>query len=299
MKTSSIQNSILGLLVIGMIGCVPTQTTAQQPAAPDPIAVAQQYIQVLNAGNLDRALAFYADDAIVHTPVGLFIGRAQIARWLASENQSTRVSPRDWKMQGALVVSTGTVLLERFVKAGVGAVEFRSEYLVDKSGKIRFFGPVLTLTPEQQQKMREAQAGAPPAPAPSVNPIEVVKAYHETANTGDFEKTFAFFADDSGAFVMNGTLLLSGKKQIADLWLREDVKTTRVMPREYQANGNLVISMGMVSLERFRRIGVDPIAYRAQFVVENGKIRFFYPTLQFTPEQLEKIQAAQQAPASR
>ncbi|GIW29355.1 MAG: hypothetical protein KatS3mg070_2718 [Meiothermus sp.] len=299
MKTSSIQNSILGLLVIGMIGCVPTQTTAQQPAAPDPIAVAQQYIQVLNAGNLDRALAFYADDAIVHTPVGLFIGRAQIARWLASENQSTRVTPRDWKMQGALVVSTGTVLLERFVKAGVGAVEFRTEYLVDRSGKIRFFGPVLTLTPEQQQKMREAQAGAPPAPAPSVNPIEVVKAYHETANTGDFEKTFAFFADDSGAFVMNGTLLLSGKKQIADLWLREDVKTTRVMPREYQANGNLVISMGMVSLERFRRIGVDPIAYRAQFVVENGKIRFFYPTLQFTPEQLEKIQAAQQAPASR
>lgn len=299
MKTSSIQNSILGLLVIGMIGCVPTQTTAQQPAAPDPIAVAQQYIQVLNTGNLDRALAFYADDAIVHTPVGLFIGKAQIARWLASENQSTRVSPRDWKMQGALVVSTGTVLLERFVKAGVGAVEFRSEYLVDKSGKIRFFGPVLTLTPEQQQKMREAQAGAPPAPAPSVNPIEVVKAYHETANTGDFEKTFAFFADDSGAFVMNGTLLLSGKKQIADLWLREDVKTTRVMPREYQANGNLVISMGMVSLERFRRIGVDPIAYRAQFVVENGKIRFFYPTLQFTPEQLEKIQAAQRTPASR
>lgn len=60
-----------------------------------------------------------------------------------------------------------------------------------------------------------------------------------------------------------------------------------------------MISMGMVSLERFRRIGVDPIAYRAQFVVENGKIRFFYPTLQFTPEQLEKIQAAQQAPASR
>jgi hypothetical protein len=44
---------------------------------------------------------------------------------------------------------------------------------------------------------------------------------------------------------------------------------------------------------------VDPIAYRAQFVVENGKIRFFYPTLQFTPEQLEKIQAAQRTPASR
>lgn len=70
MKTSSIQNSILGLLVIGMIGCVPTQTTAQQPATPDPIAVAQQYIQVLNTGNLDRALAFYADDAIVHTRWG-------------------------------------------------------------------------------------------------------------------------------------------------------------------------------------------------------------------------------------
>jgi ketosteroid isomerase-like protein len=306
MNTKNILTSLLVALCVSVVmtACasaptptpVPTAVPTAKPTVPpqaaiDPTAIAKAYVEAANTGDLNQALAFYADDAIANTPIGVFIGKTQIAKWLANDVKTTRANPREWKMQGALVVNTGTVSLERFTKAGIAAVEYRNEYLIDKGGKIRFFAPVVTLTPEQQQKMREASAGAPPAPVPAVNPLDVVKAYVEAANAGDFAKAFAFFADDSGALVMNGALLLSGKSQIAD-WLTEDVKTTRATPKDWQVNGNLVITTGTVSLERFKKLGIDAVEYRAHYVVENGKIRFFYPALQFTPEQLTKVQAA-------
>lgn len=304
---------IVSLVLVGVVvACAPAPTptpvptpvptkpatspTVQSQSNVDPIAVAKSYIEAVNSGNFDKALAFYADDAVANTPIGLFIGKAQIAKWLENDVKTTRANPREWKMQGMLVVSTGTVALDRFTKAGIASVEYRNEFLVDKNGKIRFFMPTVMLTPEQQQRMREVQASAPPAPTPAVNPIDVAKAYLEAANSGDFEKAYAFFADDSAAFVMNGTLLLTNKQQIADLWLREDVKTTRATLKDYQVNGNMVTATGTVSLERLKKIGIDSIEVRAQYVVENGKLRFFYPVLLPTPEQAAKIQAAQQAP---
>ena len=271
----------------------PTQAAAPAQAAMDPVAVAKAYVDTANSGDFDKALALYADDAIANTGVGLFIGKDQIGKWLANDVKSTRATPSDWKMQGALVVNTGTVSLDRFTKAGIDAVQYRSEYLIDKTGKIRYFGPTVMLTPDQQQKMRAAQAGAPPVPTPSVNPIDVVKAYVEAANSGDFEKALAFYADDSGALVMNGARLLSGKNQIS-AWLKTDVQTTRATPADWQANGNVVINTGTVSLDRLKKLGIDSVQYRAQYVIDNGKIRFFYPSLQFTPDQLAKIQAASQ-----
>jgi ketosteroid isomerase-like protein len=309
MNSQKLVSGLLVLLVAAMVGCAPAPTPTSVPASTkaasssaasasqstvDPIAVAKGYVEAANTGDLNKALAFYADDAISNTPIGLFIGKTQISKWLENDVKTTRANPVEWKMQGALVVGTGTVSLDRFTKAGIAVVEYRSEYLVDKNGKIRFFGPAVTLTPEQQQKMREAQAGAPQPPAPAVNPIDVAKAYVEAANSGDFDKAYAFYADDSGAFVMNGTLLLTNKQQIADMWLRDDVKTTRATSKDWQANGNVVIATGTVSLDRFKKMGIDAVEYRSQYVVENGKIRFFYPTLLFTPDQLTKVQAAQQ-----
>ena len=44
---------------------------------------------------------------------------------------------------------------------------------------------------------------------------------------GRFVKTYAFYADDSGALVMIGALLLTSKQQIGNQWLKDGVKTTR------------------------------------------------------------------------
>jgi ketosteroid isomerase-like protein len=307
-KTQKFLIGLLVLIVAVVAACAPAPaptpvptakptvpSVASSASATDLIAVANAYVDTANSGDLDKALAFYADDAIANTGVGLFIGKVQIGKWLANDIKTTKATPVDWKMQGALVVSTGSVALDRFTKIGITAVNYRSDYLIDKNGKIRYFGPIVTLTPDQQQKMRDAQASAPPAPTPSMNPIDVAKAYVDAANSGDFDKAYAFYADDSGAFVMNGSLLLTSKQQIGDLWLKDDVKTTRATAKDWQMNGNSVIATGTVSLDRFKKMGIDSVVYVAQYVIENGKIRFFYPTLQFTPDQAAKVQAAQQA----
>ncbi len=163
-----------------------------------------------------------------------------------------------------------------------------------EGGKIRFFAPTVQLTPDQQAKMKALQANAPAVPSTPINPEDVVQAYVEAANSGDFEKTISFYADDAAALVMNNTLLLSDKDQISD-WLKNDVQTTRATPQGWQVNGNVVINTGMVSLARFTKLGIGQVQYQSIYVVENGKIRFFRPTVILTPEQKAALQGVQPA----
>ena len=136
-------------------------------------------------------------------------------------------------------------------------------------------------------------AAAPTAPVPAaIDPMAVAQAYVETANSGDFGKTYACYADDSGA------LLLTSKQQNGNQWLKDDVKATRATIQDVRMNGDVVIATGTVSPDRFKKLKINSVAYSAQYVIENGKIRFFYPTLQFTPDQAAKVQAAQQSQAA-
>ncbi len=97
---------------------------------------------------------------------------------------------------------------------------------------------------------------------------------------------------------MNGALLLTSKQQIGNQWLKDGVKTTRATIQDVRMNGDVVIATGTVSPDRFKKLKINSVAYSAQYVIENGKIRFFYPTLQFTPDQAAKVQAAQQSQAA-
>ncbi len=271
------------------------QSQATPPVTPptgdDPIAVVKAYLQSVNAGNFPQALASYADDAVVYNPVGVFVGKAEISKFLEIDVKTARTQFNDIKMVGNFVVANGTVSLDRFQKAGIGEVQSRGEYLV-QGGKIRFFAPTVTLTSDQQDKMKAAQANATTVATAVISPVDVAKSYVEAANSGDFDKALSFYADSSAALVVNGTLLLSGKDHIAS-WLKMDVQTTRATPSTWQTVGNAVISTGTVSLERFKKLGVDPVQYRTLYVVENGKIRFFRPFAILTPEQQTIVQAAQ------
>jgi ketosteroid isomerase-like protein len=271
----------------------PAPATQSLPPSNDAIRVVKAYMDTANTGDFNKTLAFYADDAVVYNPLGVFVGKDEISRWLTDDVKTTRAKAADFQMQGAMVVVTGTVSLARFQKAGIGEVAYRAEYMVS-DGKIRFFAPTVQLTPDQQTKMKTAQQQAPAVPTAQVNPEDVVKAYVNTANTGDFDKSIAFYADDAAALVMNNTLLLSGKDQITN-WLKSDVRTTRATPQDWQVNGNVVINKGMVSLARFTKLGISQVQYQSIYVVENGKIRFFRPTLILTPEQQAAIKAAQPA----
>ena len=314
MKTRSLVIPYVLLAIAFLAGCTPalsatpvvksaTALPQNQAAIPqslpssnEAIGVVKAYVDTANTGDFEKTLAFYADDAVVYNPLGVFVGKAEISKWLTEDVKTTRAQATDFKMQGRMVVVTGTVSLARFQNAGIGEVAYRAEYMVD-SGKVRFFAPTVQLTPDQQSKMKTVQANAPVAPTPQINPEEVAKAYVDAANSGDFDKTISLYADDAAALVMNNTLLLSGKDQISG-WLKSDVQTTRAIPQNWQVNGNVVINNGMVSLARFTELGIGQVQYQSIYVVENGKIRFFEPTLLLTPQQQAAIQAAQPTPTN-
>lgn len=276
----------------------PTSIPATQtmPVSTDAVGVVKAYMDTANTGDFDKTLTFYADDAVVYNPLGVFVGKDEISKWLTNDVVTTRVTPADVQMQGSMVVVTGIVSLDRFQKAGVGDVAFKALYMV-QDGKLRFFSPTVQLTSDQQVKMKAAQANVPAVPTPAVNPEDVAKAYVEAANSGDFNQADSFYADDAAALVMNNGLLLSGKDQISN-WLQNDVQTTHATPQDWQVSGKVVINTGTVSLARFTKLGIDQVQYQSIYVVENGKIRFFWPSLILTPDQQATLQAAQPVPTS-
>ena len=314
MKTHFLVLPFVLLVIAFMTSCAPAvsatpvpkpATTVPQSQAPaaqslqstnEAISVVKAYIDTANTGDFDKTLAFFADDAVVYNPLGVFVGKDEISKWLTDDVKTTRATVKDIQVQGSLVVATGTVSLARFQDAGIGEVAYRAEYMV-AGDKVRFFAPTVQLTPDQQSKMKTAQANGPAVPTSQINPEDVAKAYVDAANSGDFDKTISFYADDAAALVMNNTLLLSGKDQISN-WLKGDVQTTRATPQDWQVNGNVVINNGMVSLARFTKLGIDQVSYQSIYVVENGKIRFFRPTLILTPQQQAAIQAAQPTPTN-
>ncbi len=254
--------------------------------ATDPVEVVKAYVATANTGDFDATFAFYAENAVVRNPLGLFTGKEQIGTWLRQDVQGTRAMPRDYQANGNTVINTGTVSLARFKALGIEQVEYRSEYLIE-GGKIRFFSPTVLLTPEQQALV---SVGSPAPTPPPVDPVEVVRNYINTANTGDFEATFAFYAD--GAVVKNPLGLFVGKEEIGT-WLRQDVQGTRAAPSEFQVvnGGTTVINTGMVTLARLKALGIDQVAYRSDYLIEGDKIKYFSPTVLLTPEQQERVRA--------
>jgi hypothetical protein len=123
-------------------------------------------------------------------------------------------------------------------------------------------------------------------------PEAVVKSYIETANTGDFDKTFAFYAGNA-VVKLNDGRSFTGKEEIGK-WLQDDVTSTQSVPKDFIVSGDVVTVTGMVTLARFEPLAINPIAYELTVVVKNGRIALFMPKLLFTPEQQAKIAAAAQ-----
>ena len=137
-----------------------------------------------------------------------------------------------------------------------------------------------------------ACAPIPAGQSQVATPEAVVKNYIEAANTGDFDKTFAFYAGNAVVKLSDGRTF-TGKEEIGE-WLRDDVKSTQSTPQDFSVSGDVVTVHGMVTLARFEPLGINPIAYDLTVVVRNGRIALFMPKLLFTPEQQAKTAAATQ-----
>jgi len=116
----------------------------------------------------------------------------------------------------------------------------------------------------------------------------VPKAYIAAVNSGNFDAALAFYTDN--APVKNPLGLFVGKQQIGE-WLKADVRTTRSSPTGFQITGNTVVVTATASLDRFVKMGIDSVVGRSEYIVEDGKIKFFSPTVLLTPEQQAKVAA--------
>ncbi len=115
MKTQSLVIPLVLGAMIFLAGCAssvsaapglkPTPSVAQSlPPTNEAIGVVKAYMDTANTGDFAKTLAFYADDAVVFNPLGVFVGKDEISQWLADDVKTTRAKAVDFQVQGSMVV---------------------------------------------------------------------------------------------------------------------------------------------------------------------------------------------------
>ena len=104
--------------------------------ARDPVAVIQAFDAAWNAGDLEKAMAFFADDAVVtQLPPppdgGVYRGKEQIRRWAEPQIPGFHVDSRDRQASGETVTWTAQVIFDLLRQMGFSQpVEARCEAVV-------------------------------------------------------------------------------------------------------------------------------------------------------------------------
>jgi LPXTG-motif cell wall-anchored protein len=138
-------------------------------------------------------------------------------------------------------------------------------------------------------------AGAQPAPA--TDPVSVAVAFEKAVGT-DVDTALALVADDAVLKITpapQGTSgLWTGKDEVRQaLQYSRQHMVNREITGSPQASGNQVTYMAMVSNDFFQMIGVSPVQFSTQVVVEDGKIKSY--TSSIVPSEGPRVGAASQA----
>ena len=114
--------------------------SAEQNVACDPVAVVKAFDAACNTGDIEHAMAFFADDAVVKVPVEprVHTGVQQIRAWLQPQLGGFQVAPRNHRVAGDTVTWEITVTGELVRQVGSSAIEETAEAIV-RDGKITFF----------------------------------------------------------------------------------------------------------------------------------------------------------------
>ena len=126
---------------------------AQQEA--DPLAVLEAYDLALNAKDVDGALALFADDAVLTTRQGQFVGKEQIRTWLerlVTQNASIEVANR--QVSGDKVTWDNQFFRADIASLSNEPLEAKAEATIE-AGKIKTFSSILT--DEAQAKLDAVQ----------------------------------------------------------------------------------------------------------------------------------------------
>jgi hypothetical protein len=158
-KMNKILEAILlaGLLLLS--GCAASAPTATPIPTPAPDSVALKLAEVVNARDLDGALALYADDAVVHSGgPEPFVGKAEIQGWLEDMiADNFKIEIEILEVSGDKVIEKDTMTMDSVSALGISSLTGVSEITV-QGGQITALNFTFS-----EESLAQLQSAATPA----------------------------------------------------------------------------------------------------------------------------------------
>ena len=132
-----------------------------------------------------------------------------------------------------------------------------------------------------------------PLRAQESNPAAVLSQLGEALNQGDVEAALQLVAEDAVlTFVpdLAGTGPVEGKEAIRGWYEYLVSQNLRVEPSNLQVNGDTVTWENQVWMDDFEALGIAPVSYTGEGVVQEGKIMSYSETM--TQASMAQLQAA-------
>ena len=153
---------IIAMMTLVLMLVLPAALYAQET---DPVAVVTALYEAVNAGDVEAAVALFADGAIMNVPVAppnmpaKYTGKAEIRLWLESEvAQHTEYVLNETQIDEGTVTATISLSDDILQGLGIAPLEMTDEFTI-QDGKIT--ARTLVPTDESVAKMQAAVATLP------------------------------------------------------------------------------------------------------------------------------------------
>ena len=153
---------IIAMMTLVLMLVLPAALYAQET---DPVAVVTALYEAVNAGDVEAAVALFADGAIMNVPVSppnmpaKYTGKAEIRLWLESEvAQHTEYVLNETQIDEGTVTATISLSDDILQGLGIAPLEMTDEFTI-QDGKIT--ARTLVPTDESVAKMQAAVATLP------------------------------------------------------------------------------------------------------------------------------------------
>jgi hypothetical protein len=132
MFTQKLITSILAVVVVMLV--MASQSALAQ--ATDPLSVMKASLDAVNAGNVDAAVATFADDAVFTTPTGSFKGKDQIRRAIMADVANhVQIEAANFQVAGDKVTYSFKQSNDRLRGLGIDFITGSTEAII-QNGKI-------------------------------------------------------------------------------------------------------------------------------------------------------------------
>ncbi len=167
-------------------GQIAAGAAGEEPA--DPVAVVEAFVAAFNSGDVDAAVALFAEDAVIESPRNTFVGLTEIRDDLQGEvDNGNNITIVSIEVSGSSVTTTQEIRNPRIEALGVERIIRIATFEV-RDGKIVSLAQAPDLSdPQTAQVQGAGPPGEPPPAVPDAEPEpepEVISAPDALPDTG-------------------------------------------------------------------------------------------------------------------